>query len=144
MADRRLPPLTGEKIKRFYRKRGRPAFVPTEMQRRFVRLAMENGATIAFVAQAVNNYSFGRSITETTLRRHFAKEIELGRAVANAKVAYSAFLQATGQRLAVYAKTGEEFTVPCKPVPRMTIWWLETRRVFAEDRNQPRRSVIIV
>ena len=113
------------------------------MQRRFVRLAMENGATIAFVAQAVNNYAFGRSITETTLRRHFAKEIELGRAVANAKVAYSAFLQASGQRLVINAATGEEFTVPCKPVPRMTIWWEKTR-TFAKDRNQPQRSVIIV
>jgi hypothetical protein len=98
---------------------------------------------MAVVAQSVNNSVFGRSITESTLRKHFRPELELGRAVANAKVAYSAFLQATGQRLAVYAETGKEFTIPCAPVPRMTTWWEKTR-TFVKDRNQPQRSVIIV
>jgi hypothetical protein len=107
-------------------------------------LAIENGASIAFVAQAVSNSVFGRSICESTLRRHFANELELGRAVANAKVAYSAFLQATGQRQAVNARTGEEFTVPCKPVPRMTHWWEKTRRVYNQDPPDRTPSVVIV
>ena len=38
---------------------------------------MENGATVSVVAQAVINPAFGRSITDTTLRRHFHKEVAL-------------------------------------------------------------------
>ena len=127
MTDRRLPCLIGNKEKRLYRFRGRPAFQPTEVQRRFVRLMMENGCSVASVAQTIVNPALGRSITETTLRRHFRKEMQLGRVVANERVAYAAFLQASGQRLAIDMSSGNEFAIPCDPVPKMTIWWEATR-----------------
>jgi len=139
MTDRRLPPITGPKVKRLYRHRGRPRFEPTELQRKFVRLMAENGASAAFIAQSIVNAAFGRSITETTLRRHFRRELELGRAVANSRVAYSAFLQATGRRAAIDL-SGHEFTIPCDPVPRMTMWWEATRtfrKICSLDGSSP-------
>ena len=57
---------------------GRPAFKPTEPERRMVRLAVGFGMPHSRICQAVLNPSTGKSIDEKTLRKAFAEEIRMG------------------------------------------------------------------
>lgn len=57
-------------------------------------------------------------LSETTLRKHYEREIELGRLEANMKVAASLFKQATDEK---------------KPVVAAAIYWMKTRAGWRED-----------
>lgn len=125
--DRRLPAKAGQRIKYRYPKRGRPAFEANEQQRHLVTLMTSHGASLDLVAQSINNAAFGRSISYSTLVRHFREEIDKGMARAHFLVARAAYCQAVGLQVAIEAGTGREFYLPAKPVPMMTMWWLKTR-----------------
>lgn len=146
--SRTLPKLRGPKISTINqnRFRGFPAFVPTMTQKNFVKLAASRGMTTHQIAQLVINPSTGKSIAHTTLTSKFREEMRDGMALAQIYVAEAALLQAIGQRKAVCAKTGREFTVPCEPEPKMIKWWERTRGTVQNGQRaaEPKRSVIIV
>lgn len=139
-----LPKLTGVKVCAPQRYRGMPAFVPSEAQRRVVEKAAANGVGVYEIAQIIINPVTGRSVNQKTLRKHMRQELMRGWAKANLAVAESAYLQAIGMRKAVLATTGEEVLIPCKPVPRMTIWWEMTRTFAAQRKESVSPGVIIV
>jgi hypothetical protein len=74
---------------------GRPAFRPTDEQRRQVEAMVGYGIPEAQIALLIINPQTNRPIDEKTLRRHFRDEIDRGQVKANAAVAQSLFKLAT-------------------------------------------------
>ena len=72
-------------------KKGRPAFTPTDEQRRMVEAMTGYGIPQDDIARVVG-------IDDETLRKHFREELDTGIAKANTRVAEFLFEQATGQR----------------------------------------------
>ena len=60
------------------RGRGRPAFVPTDEQRRNVEAMVGFGIPEAEICNLIRNPANGKSIDEKTLRKHFTDEIAQG------------------------------------------------------------------
>ena len=56
---------------------GRPAFEPSEVERRMVRLAVGFGIPHSRICHAILNPSTGKPIDEKTLRKAFAEEIRM-------------------------------------------------------------------
>ena len=79
----------------FPRRRGRPAFLPTDEQRRQVEAMVGFGIPEAQIARLIDNPQTKRSIDEKTLRHHFRNEIDTGQVKANTAVAQSLFRMAT-------------------------------------------------
>ena len=72
-------------------KRGRPAFTPTDEQRRMVEAMTGYGIPQGDIARVIG-------IDDETLRLRFREELDTGTAKANTRVAEFLFEQATGQR----------------------------------------------
>ena len=75
---------------------GRKPFQPTRGDRQRVKKLVGFGLRQEEIAQLVVNRRTGRSISEATLRKHFAHELAVGASEANSKVAESLFRKATG------------------------------------------------
>ena len=58
-------------------KAGRPAFEPTDEQRKNVQILISLGLPLKEICAVVRDRN-DKAITEPTLRKHFAKEIEVG------------------------------------------------------------------
>ena len=98
------PPTAKPTVKRS----GRPAFQPTEEQRRQVEAMVGYGIREADIAKLIVNPQTHRPIDEKTLRLHFGDEIARGQVKANAAVAQTLFKLATGGNVAAaifWAKT---------------------------------------
>lgn len=67
---------------------GRPRFQPTEEQRRIVNVMAAGGFQQLYIAYALG-------ISDNTLRKYFAEELNSGGAKANASVVANLFKQAT-------------------------------------------------
>ena len=106
------------------RKAGRPAFQPTEAQRKEVR---------ELVGLCTNQQGVARrlGIGMSTLVKYFREDLGRGVEEANLQVAQSAFNQAIGRRW-VTLPDGTEKLERCDPVPSMTIWWTKTRMGWRE------------
>ena len=74
---------------------GRPAFRPTDEQRRQVEALVGIGIRESDIVRLIVNPQTGRAIDEKTLRHHFRKEIDTGQVKANAAVAQSLLKLAT-------------------------------------------------
>jgi hypothetical protein len=92
------------------RRPGRPAYEPTEKERLQVKTLAGMGIPDYEIAKVIQ-------LSEPTMRKHFAHELETGHIEANAKVAQSLFRSATN---------------PDKPNVLAQIFWLKTRAGWKE------------
>jgi hypothetical protein len=100
------------------KKPGRPPFVPTEEHRGMVTELAALGTRHEDICRFIK-WPDGRCISQDTLKRCFAVELEFGRAEANAKVAATLFKMAT---------SGDQ--------PAATFFWLKTRAGWRETPQQ--------
>jgi hypothetical protein len=92
--------------------RGRPAFAPTDDQRRQVKAMAAYGVPQGDIATVLN-------IDAKTLRKHFWVELQTGSIEANAKVAQSLFQRATTEKGSAGVTAA--------------IFWLKTRAGWREQ-----------
>src|SRR5262245_19319163 len=92
---------TNEKAKRPFHKGGMPPFVPTEEDRAIVKLLVSMGMAQRRVCLYIRGRD-GKPIAETTLKKHFAHELMLGKVELVTKV-LTKFMQAIekGERWAI-------------------------------------------
>lgn len=93
---------------------GRPAFVPTDSERKQVEALSGYGLPFENIAALVRD-----GINKTTLMDHFQQELQRGKAKANARVGQTLFNKATN---------GDTTAM---------IWWSKTQMRWREDRDQP-------
>jgi hypothetical protein len=94
---------------------GRPAYEPTDKERAQVKTLAGMGVRDFEIAKVMQ-------MSEPTLRKHFAHELEVGHIEANAKVAQSLFKSATH---------------PEKPNVVAMIFWLKCRAGWKEAEANP-------
>jgi hypothetical protein len=94
---------------------GRPAYEPTEKERRQVKTLSGMGIPDYEIAKVMQ-------VSEPTLRKYFAHELDIGHIEANAQVAQSLFRQATHAE---------------KPNVAATIFWLKCRAGWKEAEHAP-------
>ena len=119
---------------------GRPAFVPTAVQREFVEQMVSYGATHKEIAAMFTMVNNGKAISHDTLTNYFREELDYGLTKANMKVAQSLFQQAVGAppvfNYKIDPKTKKRTLVLERPAiaPNLgaQIWWEKTRRGFKE------------
>ena len=99
-------------------KGGRPAFEPTDAQRRQVKAMAAYGVPEFDIAKVIG-------IAEKTLRKHFWQELETGHIEANAKVAESLFQKAMGNGQGAVTAA---------------IFWLKCRAGWREDSEADKRA----
>lgn len=92
------------------RKPGRPAYEPSDKERLQVKTLAGMGVRDYEIAKVIG-------LSEPTMRKHFAHELEVGHIEANAKVAQSLFKAATN---------------PDKPNVVAAIFWLKARAGWRE------------
>ena len=95
--------------------RGRPAFAPTDDQRRQVKAMAAYGVPQGDIATVLN-------IDAKTLRKHFWLELQTGSIEANAKVAQSLFQRATTEKGSAGVTAA--------------IFWLKTRAGWREQQAE--------
>ena len=83
---------TNEKAKRPFHKGGMPPFMPTEEDRAIVKLLISMGMAQHRVCLRIRGRD-GKPIAETTLKKHFAHELMVGKVEVETKV-LTKFLQA--------------------------------------------------
>jgi len=93
-------------------------FEPTDEQRKQVEAMKGYGIPEPDIALLIINPRTEKPIARETLRKHFAYELSVGNAKANAKVAQSLYQQATD---------GKNTTA--------AIWWTKTRMGWKETQN---------
>jgi hypothetical protein len=93
---------------------GRPAFAPTEAQRRKVKLMVGSGIREAEICNILINPQTNKPISEPTLRKAFRAEINNGQVTANSLVAASLFEQATAGRDPKARVTAAIFWLKCR------------------------------
>jgi hypothetical protein len=93
---------------------GRPAFEPTDSERKQVEALSGYGLPFENIAALVRD-----GIHKTTLMDHFQQELQRGKAKANARIGQTLFNKATG---------GDTTAM---------IWWSKTQMRWREDRDQP-------
>lgn len=94
---------------------GRPAYEPTEKERRQVKTLAGMGIPDYDIAKVLG-------VSEPTMRKYFAHELEVGHIEANAQVAQSLFKQATH---------------PEKPNVVAAIFWMKCRAGWKEAESAP-------
>lgn len=92
---------------------GRPSFKPTQEERKMAETLSGFGVPIEQIAALVRH-----GIDAETLRKHFKRELTIGKAKANAKV---------GQTLYQKATSGDDTTA--------AIWWSKTQMGWKEDKT---------
>lgn len=95
------------------KKRGRPAYVPTERDRRQVETMTGLGLTQAQISSVMG-------ISEDTIYRHFSEEVAAGAAKANAQVAQNLFSIATSRESGAVTAA---------------IFWMKTRARWRETNH---------
>jgi len=95
----------------------RPQFQPTDEDRALVEQLAAFGIPVTSMTLFVKDKA-GKSISERTLRKHFAKELDLGEMKANVKVAQTLFKKAV---------SGDTTSM---------IFWLKTRARWKESPQQ--------
>lgn len=100
------------------KKTGRKAYAPTEKEARQVRTLSGMGTRCADIAKVLG-------ISESTLRKYYAEDLEIGCIQANAKVAESLFKQATNEE---------------KPNIVAAIFWLKTRAGWKEQEAEGKKE----
>ena len=95
----------------------RPQFQPTDEDRALVEQLAAFGIPVESMTLFVKDKA-GKSISEKTLRKHFAKELDLGEMKANVKVAQTLFKKAI---------SGDTTSM---------IFWLKTRARWKESPQQ--------
>lgn len=101
------------------------AYRASEQDREAVALMVGYGIPLDEIRKVVINPATGKAVSKATLARHFRKEIEQGFAKANAKVAESLFLQATGQPEVIV--DGKVVQKERPPNTSAAIWWTKAR-----------------
>lgn len=104
---------------------GAHSFAPTEQDRRAVELMVRHGIPLEEVRRVIRNPATGRSISKTTLMRHFEREIETGQVKANTAVAESLYRQAVGRARVIVDGAVVEEERP--PNTTAAIWWTKAR-----------------
>lgn len=110
--------------------RGRPAFEPTDDQRRQVKAMTGYGIPQDQICVLIVNPHTEKAIDGKTLRKHFAEEIASGAATANTKVAETLFQQAMGKATVIV--DGEVTQEAVKPNIAALIFWCKTRMCWQE------------
>ena len=105
---------------------GRPPHQPTSEWRE----AVKHRAGLGLPQEAIARYL---RIDPTTLRKHYADELERGIDEANTEVSGAIFNMATGRKV-----LDDGSVVRVDPNPTMAIWWSKTRMQWKE----PPRDVI--
>lgn len=100
------------------KKTGRKAYTPTEKEAKQVRMLSGMGTRCADIARVLG-------ISESTLRKYYADDLEIGYIQTNAKVAESLYRQATNEE---------------KPNVAATIFWLKTRAGWKEDAAEGKKE----
>jgi hypothetical protein len=95
------------------KKMGRPAYKPTDKEREQVKMLSAMGVPDYDIAKVL-------SVSEPTLRKYYAQELETGHIQANAQVAQSLFRQATDK---------------AKPNVVAGIFWMKTRGGWKEAQS---------
>ena len=113
------------------RSRGRPAYEPTEADRRLVETHVAFGTQQDDICSLIVNQDTGKPITGKTLRSAFAFEIKVGATRANARVVESLFHQAVG-RPAQYDQDHRPLREELKPAVAAAIWWTKARMGWKE------------
>lgn len=119
MTKKKAPPGT-------YDVRGRPEFVPTDEQRRFVELAVTNGATHREIAGMIENPGTGKPIGRDTLKKVFINELRLGHVKQRLQLSGSVFRQAIGSD-AEYDEEGNLLRPPMAPNFAAAKWYEQSR-----------------
>jgi hypothetical protein len=114
----------------------RPPYKPTDKDRRTVEAMVGYGITHEQIAKAIG-------INPKTLRKHFREEIDTGEVKANAKVAESLYLQATGAP-AVYDAAGRVVRAEQPRVTTAAIWWTKARMGWKETVENEHRGGLTV
>ncbi len=109
------------------RKQGRPLYEPTDEQREAVQMMAACGVPQADIARATGP----DGIALNTLRKHFARELELGALVANTKVATTLYKQAVGSP-AEFDDDGNQTVKERPPNVAAAIFWAKTRMGWRE------------
>lgn len=94
---------------------GRPAFVPTDAERKQVETLSGHGLPFEQIAVLIRD-----GIDADTLRKHFGPELISGKAKANSQVGRTLFQRAT---------TGGDTTA--------AIWWSKTQMGWKEQKDEP-------
>ena len=101
------------------------SYQASDQDREAVALMVGYGIPLDEIRKVVINPATGKAVSKATLTRHYRKEIEQGFAKANAKVAESLFLQATGQPEVVV--DGKVVQKERSPNTSAAIWWTKAR-----------------
>ena len=109
-----------------YDARGRPEFTPTDEQRRFVELAVTNGATHKEIAGMIANPGTGKPISRDTLKKVFKAELMLGHVKQRLQLSGSVFRQAIGTD-AEYDDEGNLIRPPMAPNFAAAKWYEQSR-----------------
>lgn len=93
------------------RSRGRPPFVPTDRDRKQVRMLAAMGLMVEEIARVIG-------VTDKTLQKHFEDELAVGPSEATANVAQALYKQAVD---------------PLKPNVTAAIFWLKARAGWRDN-----------
>lgn len=102
------------------------SFEPTEEQRKFVELAVTNGATHWQIAKMIENPHTGRHIGTNYLEKLFADELKTGHVRQRLATSQAIFKQAVGAP-AEYDKDGNMLHPPQAPSLPAAIWYEKSR-----------------
>jgi hypothetical protein len=106
------------------KKPGRPAYEPTDKERKQVEAFVAYGARQDDIATLMG-------IDPKTLRQHFRDELDHGKLRANMKVAESLYRQAVGAP-AMHDAAGRVIREEQKPLLGAAIFWLKTQAGWSE------------
>jgi hypothetical protein len=113
---------------------GQNRFEPTDDQRDLVKRMVLAGVQRDIIAKCVINPNTERPVTQKTLKKHFAEELERGDAQANSEVAAALFRAATGKTSGAQVTAAIFWT-------KTKMGWRETSRVEIEGDINARAAI---
>lgn len=114
--------------------RGGVSFEPTDEQRKFVELAVTNGASHWQISRMLENPHTGKSISVGTLEKIFADELKTGHVRQRLATSQAIFKQAVGAP-AEYDEDGNMLYPPQAPSLPAAIWYEKSRFGLREGGN---------
>jgi hypothetical protein len=110
---------------------GRPAFKPTDEQRRLVSALAGYGAPQEYICIKIINPQTEKSIDKKSLEKHFRSELDSAMTETDLKMVESLFMQGVG-RPAQYDKDGKLIREELKPNVAAAIFWTKARLKWSE------------